>query len=115
MTDAVDALERALDATLDESERTGSIAYFKPTVVSAGTELHLGDITVPVARDSLIVFVDLEPAVNWSHSCCYLVVPVVGAVSRIDARMPPFLKAGGGGWRLLRRGPLAPEWAVAVR
>ena len=58
---------------------------------------------------------DLEPRANWGHVCAYYAVDCAGEEAiEFPAHMPPFLKAGGPPFRLLWRGPLAPEWAVAT-
>ncbi len=52
---------------------------------------------------------------NWGHDCCYLAIQRDNdEVIQVAAHMPPFLKAETSTFRLLWRGPQAPEWAVAT-
>jgi hypothetical protein len=77
--------------------------------------VQIGDALVEVPWDAHIVFVDLEPRANWGHACCYLAIRRDGdEVIQVAAQMPPFLKGKTSTFRLLWRGPLAPEWAVVT-
>ena len=105
-------LERVL-GTLSEDEVSNSIAYLSLESSQAGERVRAGDVSMELPWDAHIVFVDLEPGVNWGHECCYL---LIGAdkeeVIRIAARMPPFLTGAPNSHRVIWQGPRAPDWAV---
>jgi len=92
------------DAALD-----AGIVYAAPDEWPAGALVALGASSAELAHAAQIRCVDLEPAANWSHRGCYLLAPAPPwPVRRIDATMPPFLKAAGPPYHLLWRGPQAP-------
>ena len=92
----------------------GTILYLDPEPKRAADRIAVGDVVIEMPWDGYIAFADLEPQANWGHACAYLAVRADGddAVD-FPAQMPPFLKADGPRFRLLWRGPSAPEWAVA--
>jgi hypothetical protein len=93
----------------------GAIVYLDAVRRHAGERVTIGDVTIELPWDAHVAFVDLEPRVNWGHDCAYLAVRLDGPeVIQAAAQMPPFLKAGATGFRLLHRGPFAPSWAVAT-
>ena len=90
-----------------------AIVYLSADSVLGGEQRKFGDTLINVPWDAELVFIDLEPGVNWGHECCYLVIRRnTDEVIRVEARMPPFLKDGASTFQLLWRGDLAPEWAV---
>lgn len=110
--------QRILKAVLDSlnaNELSNAIAYLNWEPFQAGDRVLVGDVTFNLTWEAHVVFVDLEPGVNWGHECCYLIVRRDSKeVIRIAARMPPFLKNKLPGFRLLWRGHQAPLWAVAT-
>ena len=92
-----------------------AIVYLDRDMKRASERVPAGDVVIDVPWDSHIVFVDLEPKANWGHACSYLAIRLDGEdVIEFAAHMPPFLKAEASNFRLLWRGPLAPEWAVVT-
>ena len=92
----------------------GAIIYLDHDLKRAGERVSVADMVIDVPWDGHIAFVDLEPKANWGHACSYLAIRLYGdEVIELAAHMPPFLKAEASTFRLLWRGPLAPEWAVA--
>jgi hypothetical protein len=107
--------ERAT-ATLSASEKDSSAVYLDSTEIKGGTSVDAGRITIEAPWDSYLSFVDLQPAVNWGHSCRYLLVNVhTGEVKTFEASFPPFLKGPSKTLQLIWRGARVPEWALAVR
>ncbi len=91
------------------------IVYLDHDPKRASDQVSVGDVVIDIPWNCHIVFVDLEPRANWGHACSYLVIRTEGdEVIEFTAHMPPFLKAETSTFRLLWRGPLAPEWAVAT-
>jgi len=92
-----------------------AIVYLNWNPIRASEQVQVGDALIEVPWDAHIAFVDLEPGVNWGHACCYLAIREdADEVLKVAARMPPFLKDKTSTFRLLWRGSLAPEWAVAT-
>jgi len=107
-------LSKAMEQ-LGKEQLDDAIVYLDWKPVHACERLQLGDAQFNVPWDAHMVFVDLEPGVNWGHRCCYLAMRQDSdEVIRITAQMPPFLKDEASSFRLLWRGPIAPEWAVAI-
>jgi len=102
-------------ARLGEERLAGAIVYLDQRQIPKGEKVQVGDVQFEVAWNAQVVFVDLEPQSNWGHACCYLAInPETDEVIQVAAHMPPFLKPETSTYRLLWRGPLAPEWAVAT-
>ncbi len=92
-----------------------AIIYLDHNLKSPSKQLHAGDVAMDMPWNGHIAFVDLEPGLNWGHSCLYLAIPLDdGEVIEVAAQMPPFLKTETATFHLLWRGPLAPQWAVAT-
>lgn len=103
-------------ASLGEEQMAGVIVYLDPSEIQSGQKVQVGDVQFEVPWNAQVVFVDLEPRANWGHACCYLAIALdTNEVIQVAAHMPPFLKAGTSTYRLLWRGPLAPEWAVVIQ
>jgi len=64
----------------------------------AGEPLAIDGHTLRRERELIVLFVDLEPMLNWGHRCRYLLLREV----------PPTLS-------VVWRGPSVPEWAVEIR
>ena len=102
-------------AELGPERLDGAIVYLDENGIRAGQRVQVGDARIETPWDAHLAFIDLEPRANWGHACCYLAIRKDSdEVIQVAAHMPPFLKAGHSGFRLLWRGPLAPEWAVAT-
>lgn len=90
--------------------------YLNGNPIPAGAKVQAGDGFFEMPWDGHVLFVDLEPKANWGHSCKYLAIQQDGD-DHIEmlAQMPPFLQSDDPTlYRLLWRGPLAPEWTTFV-
>jgi hypothetical protein len=109
--------QRVLDHVRSRSDNVdidAVIVYLCDSLRHAGEQFQIGDVILDMPWNGWVAFIDLEPGVNWGHSCAYLAIRHDGEESRwFAAGMPPFLKSGSLPFRLLRCGPQAPEWAVA--
>ncbi len=115
MTDLDQRILGIVRSSLGDARLANAIIYIDQRQIEAGVRAQIGDALIEVPWDARIAFVDLEPGVNWGHECCYLAIRRDSdEVIKFTAQMPPFLKAGTSTFRLLWRGPLAPEWAVAT-
>ncbi len=70
------------------------IVYLDSELKHAGARFSVTNSVIDLPWDGHIVFVDLEPKVNWGHACAYLAIRLNGdEVIELTAQMPPFLKA----------------------
>jgi hypothetical protein len=115
MSTAAHRLVEIVRAQLGDAVLAKSIVYLSTGPLQAGLTLECGDVAVEAPWNADVVFVDLAPEANWGHACCYFAIRVdADEALRFPAQMPPFLKAGSASFRLLWRGPHAPEWAVGT-
>lgn len=64
---------------------------------------------------TVIVFIDLEPTLNWGHDSRYLLVnSETGELQSIDARFPPFLCGAPDTLRVIWKAEAVPSWVVAT-
>jgi len=113
MTELAQRILDKVRGSLGADRLSGAIVYLDWNPIRAGERVQVGDVLIEVLWDAYIVFVDLEPMANWGHVCCYLAIRRDGdEIIHVAANMSPFLKAETSTFRLLWRGPLAPEWAV---
>ena len=108
-------LATEVTASLSQDEREESIVYIEQRVIPAGEELPWAGITRSFDEPVVIAFVDLEPALNWTHRGRYLVLGAEGGILQsIDVDRPPFLTQVSPNLRIIHRGNRAPEWAVVT-
>lgn len=100
-------------ASLSANEREASISYLEQRVFTAGEALPWDEVDQCFEEPVVIAFVDLEPALNWTHRARYVVLGADGGIRRItDANRPPFMTGVSPDLRLIHRGSQAPRWAV---
>jgi len=115
MTEPAQRILDKVRGSLGADRLASAIVYLDWNPIRAGERVRVGDVQIDVPWDAHIAFVDLEPRANWGHACCYLAIRQdTDEVIQVAAHMPPFLKAETSTFRLLWRGPLTPEWAVAT-
>ncbi len=115
MTESDQGIFERVRGIFDDETLSKAIVYLSQETVHAGTQFHLGDALIEVPWEAQIAFIDLEPQANWGHACAYLALRSDGEeILRTNARMSPFLKPGETRFRLLWKGALAPEWAIAT-
>ena len=102
-------------SSLSQNEREESIAYIEQRIIPAGEELPWTGIQQSFDEPVVIAFIDLEPAVNWTHRARYLVLGTEGGIRQtLDVDRPPFLTQVSPYLRLIHRGSQAPDWAVVT-
>jgi hypothetical protein len=102
-------------ASLSPIEREESIAYLEQRVFPDKEALPWVEITQKFDEPIVIAFIDLEPALNWTHNARYLVLDTGGIIrQKIDVDRPPFLTRVSRYLRLIHRGSRAPAWAVVT-
>lgn len=102
-------------ASLSQDEREESIAYIEQRVIPAGEELPWAGIQQSFDEPVVIAFIDLEPALNWTHRGRYLVLGLDRGIRQtLDVDRPPFLTQVSPHLRVIHRGSQAPEWAVVT-
>jgi hypothetical protein len=116
MTCDWNALASEVVASLSRAEREASIAYIEERIIPAGEKLPWPGIERAFDEAVVVAFIDLEPALNWTHRARYLVLGSEGGIrSSIDVDRPPFLSGVSPHLRLIHRGPGAPDWAIVTR
>ena len=102
-------------SSLSPNERKDSIAYIEQRVIPAGETLPWAGIMQSFEKPSVVAFIDLEPALNWTHRARYLVLNPEGGIRQtIDVDRPPFLTEVSPHLRVIHKGNNAPEWSVIV-
>jgi len=109
------ALAAEVTTSLSQSEREDSVAYIEQRIIPAGEELPWAGIMQSFDEPVVIAFIDLEPALNWTHRARYLVLGAEGGIrQKLDVDRPPFLTHVSPHLRLIYQGSQAPDWAVAT-
>ena len=102
-------------SSLSQNEREESIAYIEQRIFPAGEALPWAAIAQSFDEPVVVAFVDLEPALNWTHRGRYLVLGAAGGIRRkVDVDRPPFLTGVSPYLRLIHQGNRAPGWAVVI-
>jgi hypothetical protein len=105
--------QRALKALSDQERRSAAV-YLDERELPPGSTLKVDQKEIPVRRASAVAFVDQDPQANWGHACRYLLIALEsGDVESIDAQFPPFLRGVPQTLRLIWKGDIVPEWAIA--
>lgn len=109
------ALAAEVIASLSHDEREASIAYIEQHVIRVGEALSLAGTSHCFDQPVVIAFVDLEPALNWTHQGRYLVLGAEGGIrKKVDTDLPPFLTRVSPHLRVIHVGSQAPGWATAT-
>jgi hypothetical protein len=109
------ALATQVISSLSQNEREESIAYMEQRVIPAWEVIPWAGITQSFDEPVVIAFVDLEPALNWTHRGRYLILGAGGGIrKKVDVDRPPFLRGVSPYLRLIHRGSRAPGWAVVI-
>ena len=110
------ALATEVIASLSQSEREESIAYLEKRIIPAAEVLPWAGLQRSFDEPVVVAFVDLEPALNWTHRGRYLVLgPEGGLRHEIDVDRPPFLITVSPDLCLVHLGRQSPEWAAVTR
>jgi hypothetical protein len=109
------ALATEVVNSLSATEREEAIAYIEQRIVPAGEQLPWPGFTQSFDEPVVIAFIDLEPALNWTHRARYMILDRQGGITQtIDVDRPPFLSGVSPHLRVIHRGNNAPEWAVVA-
>ncbi|MBU1172695.1 MAG: hypothetical protein KKD44_24315 [Proteobacteria bacterium] len=108
-------LARDVIASLTPQEREVAIAYLEQRIIPAGEELTWAGITQRFNEAVVVAFIDLEPALNWTHRARYLILGTGGGLRQtIDADRPPFMTGVSPYLHLIHQGSQVPVWAVVT-
>jgi hypothetical protein len=100
-------------AQVPEARRTHSVVYLDQRIRLPGSEIEIDYKKLRLDGPTEIGFVDLEPEMNWGHSCRYVLVNTeTGEHQNIDAHFPPFLRETSSSLIVLFKGDKVPDWAV---
>ena len=110
-----EALAEEVVASLSHDEKEDSVAYMETRVVPAGEVPSWAGMTQGFDEPVVIAFIDLEPAMNWTHRARYLVLRVGGGIlKKVDVDRPPFMSGVSPNLRVIHQGGRAPDWAVVA-
>ena len=99
---------------LSREEIGHSVAYVADAPLPAGKHLDFPKTALDLPWKGFVVFVDRDPAANWTHSCRYLLIGAEnGEVKSVEAQLPPFGR-GGLRWHVLYQAPGVPDPLLAA-
>lgn len=80
-----------LQKELSEDAIKKSIISIDYAIQPKGAETNIAKIHFTYPYDGFMVFVDLEPKLNWTHDCLYLFISAdLSQLTRIKAETPPY-------------------------
>jgi hypothetical protein len=81
-----------------------SIIYLNYEPFQAGDTVRAGRLEIAVKKNSYLAFVDLQPHLNWGHSCLYILIDVdTYQTETFDAQFPPYQRDYPESYRVLLR------------
>lgn len=99
-------------ASLDTTARAHTAVYVEAMVYEREAPIVAGREALVASEPSILAFIDLEPHLNWSHACRYVVYGLQsGTMQTIAAQFPP----AGDRLRLLHRGKAVEDWMLLTR
>jgi len=89
-TDKEKILKMVLN-TLPGEKIEQSIIYLEREPFKAGDTINSGRMSIGVKKPSYMAFVDLQPRLNWGHSCNYVLIDAETFETEIfNAQFPPY-------------------------
>ena len=83
------SLIKILSEKVSGQELKDSVAYVIPEL-GPGEELVINRKAIKTEQDSVLLFIDLEPGVNWAHRCRYIMLNNNYQVQfEVDGLFPP--------------------------
>ena len=96
-------------ASLDTITRARAAVYLEPKVYERDARMPVAHETLVATEPSILAFIDLEPHLNWSHACRYVVYGLQsGTLHTIPAQFPP----PGDQLHLVHRGEAVEDWML---
>jgi hypothetical protein len=109
----IDQVKDLVLQSMPERDLATKALYIDTTVHPEGDELVIGRNKYRLTSDTIVVFVDDEPGVNWGHDCHYLFFNVnTQEVKKIQERFPPSLADVPGSFCVLSKPEGVPGWAL---
>jgi hypothetical protein len=88
--------------------------FIEERTMKKGQDIMAGHQRIPIKEDTVMVFADEAPYLNWAHPCrYYLYDEKKGELyDEVQAKFPPYLTEPPGTYRAVHLPmPLAPDWA----
>ena len=102
------ALLQIVHDAVPAEELKQSVVYIQPSI-AAGETLVINRKQERVETPALLLFIDLEPGVNWGHRCKYILVENEGKGLRsFDGQFPPAPEK----LQILVKPPAIEEWRL---
>ena len=77
--------------TLTREEIEQSIIYLDSEPLKAGDTINSGKMNIGVKKPGYMAFVDLQPHLNWGHSCIYILIDSESFETEVfNAQFPPY-------------------------
>lgn len=68
-----------------------SIIFIDDQEFSKGSKVEFGKVSFSFSFDGFMVFVDLEPELNWTHDCLYFFISRdLSELKEVKANTPPY-------------------------
>jgi len=64
------------------------VVYVYKELLQPSRVYNMGRKAITAEQSSVLLFVDMEPGVNWSHECMYIIYDG-SSVQKIPAQFPP--------------------------
>lgn len=115
MTLPEDQLLDILRSQFTTAERDHGVAYISTETARTGSALRFPGVSIDVAGDALLAFIDSDPMANWGHASRYVTIDrQSGEVRSFNSQFPPFSQ-GADGWWVFHKAPSVPDALLAVR
>lgn len=82
------ALIELVTTGIDDNARQQAVVYVYRELLQPNRSYNMGRKVIAAEQPSVLLFVDLEPGVNWSHQCLYIVYDG-NNIQKIPAEFPP--------------------------
>lgn len=71
-----------------DNARQQMIVYVYKELLQPNRSYNIGRTAIKAKQPSVLLFVDMDPGVNWSHKCMYIMYDG-NSVQKIPAMFPP--------------------------
>ncbi len=106
---SADEAARLVLTSMGEEDRARCAVLVDDRVYVAGEALPVSGEPRRADSDTIVVFVDERPSMNWGHPCHYLLFDAAThEVIRIDSQFPPWMSGMAASFRMVWRPPGSP-------
>ncbi len=96
-------------------EEPGIVYYIDTGVRLKDTSYTVGINEYRMKSDSILVFIDDFPGLNWAHPCRYLIFDIeTGEFIEIKETFPPKVDQVVGDWSVIFKPEQLPDWKLVT-